>query len=239
MTVASFDGQTVTARTIIKRAIRMLGQSRTPKDAEISDGLEALNDMLDTWRNDKLMAYAFQEETLTLTGAATYSIGPSGTIATNRPVRIESAVGVRADGSTYPIRVVNEELYAGVTNRSQTADQPDVLNYKATLPDGTIYVTPLSSSGTIRLVTRVALLAFATADATTYLPPGWREALATNLALILAPEYETEAPPKVEKRAIASMASIKRVNSRPEVVATDLVELVGCGPRSNILTDGQ
>ena len=53
----------------INRALRLIGAigaGETPTDDERADALVALNAMLDTWRNEKLMCYARQDETLTM-----------------------------------------------------------------------------------------------------------------------------------------------------------------------------
>ncbi len=235
--IATLDGQTVSSQYIIKRAIRSLGQltkGKEPSDSEYDDGLEALNDLLDSLRNDRLMVYALQEEELTLTGVESYSIGPAGDLATNRPLRIEDAVVVLTDGSVCGVRVVEADEWA-CTNRINTADFPSVIHYEATLPNGTLSVAPSGGAGySLRLVTRVPLVYFTALDTEVNLAPGWREMLVTNLAIALGPEYETEAPPSVARRAINSMASIKRVNSRPMIAVTELAALIGRRPENII-----
>ena len=84
-----------TVNLIITRALRLLSQLNSgvqPTISEQGDALSTLNAMIDSWRNDRLMCYALQEEAIPLTqGVATYTIGPTGALVTTRPVKIESA----------------------------------------------------------------------------------------------------------------------------------------------------
>ena len=102
-----------TAATIINRALRLLGAISSGASAdtdEMADGLIALNAMIDSWNNERLMIYAIQDESLTLVdGQASYTIGTSGNLNTTRPVSIEGAY-VRASSLDYPVRILNEQL---------------------------------------------------------------------------------------------------------------------------------
>ena len=71
----------MTAQELIKAAMRLINATadgETPTASEMADGLEALKIMLRSWSSDNLMIYFIEQETLTLTGASSYTIGSGG-----------------------------------------------------------------------------------------------------------------------------------------------------------------
>jgi hypothetical protein len=226
-----------TAATIIARAMRLLGELEsggTPEVEEYADGLVALNAMLDTWRNEGLMCFARQEESLTLSASdASYTIGPGGDLVTTRPVLIEKA-WISQGGVDYPVAIIEDDEYASIPMKATAADWPEKANYKATMPAGTLYVYPVpNATRTLKLLTQVPVTAFASTATTVSLPPGWEQAMAANLAVEWAPEFETEASQTVREMARKSKAGIKAVNHRPLKGDSGLVTVLRA--KSNIL----
>jgi hypothetical protein len=228
-----------TTTTIITRALRLLGQIESGEDAgddELSDGLIALNAMLDSWRNERLMCYALQEESLTLAdGDAVYTIGPSGDLNTSRPVAIEAAWIVDSDGATHDVEIITDADYAGIANKTTEGDWPDRAVYRPTMSTGTLVVYPVpNATRTLKLLTRVVIASLSSGDSIT-LPPGWERALAFNLAIEIAPEYETAPSMEVMKIARESKAAIKRINTPLVPVANETAAAFNAS-RGNILT---
>jgi hypothetical protein len=225
---------------MIERAMRLLGQLEsggTPSTDEYADGLTAINAMLGSWNNERLMCYAIRDETVTMVSAQTsYTIGVGGDLVTTRPVEIADAYVV-VSSISYPVRIMNESEYASIPDKTATAAYPDHIYYKPSMSTGTIYVYPVpNAASSLHILTRTPLAAFAATSDTVTLPPGWEEALATNLAVKWAPEFEVAASQDVREMAREAKANIKRINSRPMRAYTELPGLVG-GHRSNILTD--
>lgn len=226
----------------INRALRLLneiGAGESATATELSDGLIALNAMLDSWRNDKLMCYAYQEETLPLTANdSTFTLGPSGDLVTNRPVEVMSAYIVVSD-QQYPVTLRDETWWARLSDQTLGGDWPSDAIYRPTMPNGTIQVWPVQgATRTMKIVTRVVVSSFsATSDSVT-LPPGWEAAIDFNLAIELAPEYEATPSPAVIKRAAETLAGIKRanINAQPFMAETELGALFGTRS-GNIYTD--
>jgi hypothetical protein len=210
-----------TAAAIIKRALRLIGAiaaGETPGASEQADGLETLNAMLDSWRTSSLAAYAMRDETLTLTGAASYTIGPAGNLNTVRPVRIEAAYQ-RVDDTDYPVRLASATAWAGLAAKSVTSDVAEWLYYEPSYPLGKLYLFPKATTGALHLVTMVPLTAFAASDEVA-LPPGYQDALTYHLAVRLALEYSR--PVTAELAALARDAAdkIQRVNFRAPSMVT-------------------
>lgn len=235
-----------TAGSIIAGAIRKLGQTgagEEPTDDEYADGLEALNALLDSWRNERLLCFSYRDETLPLeAGTASYSMGATGDLTTERPVEIKHAYIVDGD-ETYPVRLIDEAWYAGIADKTEQSDWPDVLLFRPSMVGGnaTIIVHPVPNAArTLKLVTRVPLTAFAATSDTVTLPPGWKRALTNNLAIEIAPEYEAQVPAGVAKAAADALAGIKRANryAQPSVVGTELGAMFVGGTR-NIYRDGR
>lgn len=233
-----------TVADIIERAMRLCGQlgsGQSATAAEKADGLVALNAMLDDWNNDSLMCFAFQAETLTLAnGTSSYTVGTSGDLNTTRPVEIVNAYIVQSNIS-YPVEVIDETRYAAIVDKTTTADWPDRLLFRPTIASSqaTVIVWPVPNAArTLKLTTRVQVAAFAAATDTVTLPPGWVKAMAANLCVEIAPEFETVASAEVKAMAASSLARIKRANlkTRPRRMVTDLSYLFA--PAShNITTD--
>lgn len=228
-----------TAATIIARALRLIGALNAdgPTTTEYADGLTSLNAMLDSWQNERLMCYAMRDESISITsGNTTKTIGPTGDLVSTRPVQIEAAYIVVSNIS-YPVRLLDEEQYAAIAQKAIAAPWPTDIWYQPTMANGTIYLYPLpNGSSTLHVLTRTPLTVFAATSDAVSLPPGWEEALATNLAVAVAPEYNLQASPSVLKMAGESKANIKRANSRPIRSTTDIAQMVG-HRKSNIITD--
>ena len=228
-----------TAQTIINRALRLIGKlaaGETAESEDTADALTALNAMLDAWRLERLMVYALQDQSLSMVATQqTYTIGPSGNLNTVRPVKIEQAFMRKSDTDT-DVRILDDMEWFSIVDKTATSDIPTKAYYNPTMTTGTLYVWPIPNAvNVMHLITWTPFTAFSAAADTVTLPPGYEKALAYNLAVEIAPEYETDAPASVIALAISSKASVKRVNSKPIKAYTELPYLVG-GYRSNIIT---
>jgi hypothetical protein len=229
------------AQTLIDRALRLIGKlpsGESPTPTESADALVTLNDMVEDFRNDGLLSFARQELTLTLANAdASYTIGPSGDVNTVRPTKIERAWVVVSDISHPVTMLETRDQYSAIPDKTTTGDWPSKAFYEPTMATGTLLVWPVpNATRTMKLQAVVPVTEFAAVGTTITLPPGWQKALTANLALELAPEYQVSPSPEVVKMARESLARIKRANARPILADSGLVELLGGGRSSNILT---
>lgn len=207
----------MTANDLIKRAMRLvgaLGSGETPTAQEGSDGLEALNSMLDQWWLMRLAVYRIQEDQYTWTsGQASRTIGPTGQlVSTVRPVKVESAAQILLD-IDYPIVILTQEQYRGIPAKSIRTTLMTDLYYDPTLPNGTLYGYPIPSvNAEIKLRTRTQLQRFSDLTDVVVLPPGYEQTIVYNLAVLLGPEYERAVPADVGREAILSLMNLKRFN---------------------------
>lgn len=222
-----------TVQTVINRSFRLLGvfaSGETPTASDTADALTALNAMLDGWRNDKLMVDSFATITVPLVNAQTsYTIGASGAdVTATSPVRIESAY-VRKSGVDYNLEQIDDATYQGIAEKTSTSDIPDCFLFNHTNTNSTIYVYPVPNEvNNLYLRVWTPFAAFSTASDTFAMRPGMEEAVAYNLAIALHPEYPgNQLNPIVLKKAVDSLAAIKRINHKPFVQVSQLAGLSG------------
>lgn len=218
-----------TIQTKINRALRLLGviaSGESPSTDESNDALETANGMLDAWRNDKLLVYAFQDIQVTLiNGTATYTIGASGGTVATSPVKMESAF-VRQSGVDYGLKEITDAYYQAKSDKTVTADIPAEIMFNHTNPNSTITVYPVPTvANTMYVRVWTPLATIALADTFTF-PPGYDDAFCYNLAVRLSPEYPAiPLNPAVVEIARSSMAGIKRINARPHIAITQLAKM--------------
>lgn len=193
----------MTAGTLIYEAmerIRCLRPGQTAATTETADALAALNNLLDSWSTERLLVLFVSPSRYALTAAqAVYTIGPTGANLTGpRPIRIDAAgiVQLAYNSGTgdfrTPLDIISERDWVAIADKTATADVPKKLYYAPTIASGwgTLNLWPIpnvSSSTDLEISAWVALASFP--DLTTDVPlaPGYARALATNLAIEIAP----------------------------------------------------
>lgn len=215
-----------TAQTRINRALRLIGaiaSGESPTTDESTDALTALNAMIDSWRNDRLMVYALSESTLTLTPTdASYTIGTGGNINTTRPVKIES-VFCRAGSVDFPVEVVDKARFDAIPDKTTTSDIPQFVYYDSAVTTGNIKLWPVPTTANVLYVTMWTVLStLASVSTEVTLPPGYERAIDYNLAIEVAPEYEKTVSQEVAKIARDSLAALKKINSRQIIAYSEL-----------------
>ena len=225
-----------TGQTLIDRACRLLGvvtSGSSATAAESADALVAFNAMIDSWKNDGLMAYSLETESKAMVvGDASYTFTTSGDFNGTRPVTIVSAYMTIGD-TDYPVEVITSDEWYAIEDKTTTSDLVEKVWYNPTMASGTVNVWPVpSATNTLTLVVRTPLADLALGT-TVSLPPGWEKAIAYNGAIEIAPEFEKQPSAAVIKGATESLAAIKRVNSSP---ISGRSELAPAGRRFNIFT---
>lgn len=207
-----------TALDMIKRSMRLigaLGDGETPNANEQSDGLSALNSMLESWSIQSLNIYQVQSESFTwAAGSVSQTIGPGGDFDTVRPIEIESMFQ-RYDFIDYPIHDMQRQNYDHVPDKDTQSTLIGYIYADMAFPLATLYAYPVpSEAATIFIQSWQPMQSFATALTEVSMPPGYREAIEHNLAVIMAPEYQRVVPPQVFRHAVNSLRTIKQRNTR-------------------------
>lgn len=123
------------------------------------------------------------QETLSLTGAASYTVGVGGTFATERPVEIKGLAVSASALVSRAAELVDEAKWAAYEAKGETSNFAEVLYYDAAVSSPKVYVAPKPAAGSLILYELRALTAFGSLGATITLPEGYEECLRKLLAL--------------------------------------------------------
>lgn len=214
-----------TGQSLVNRACRLIGvvaSGNSATSAESADALIAMNAMLDSWRNDRLMGYSLTTVSKAVTVAdASYTIGTSADFNTARPVAIKHAY-MTIRSTDYPVHVCTDAEWFSIKDKTTTSDLVEKVWYNPTMSNGTVNVWPVPSATNTLYLVVLSPVADLTLAGTVALPQGWEDAIAGNLAIRIAPEFGAQVPAAVAKFATDSLAAIKRRNSTPIISSTGL-----------------
>jgi len=215
-----------TVKNIIKRALSLLevrGEGEDPTASDLADGMEALNQLVDAWNTEKLIAYAFARQAWTIgAGVQDLEIGPGADLDTARPQTIEQGLAfIKSGNQEYELHIPTAQQWAAITDKTQTG-RPSELYYEPAFPRATVHFWPKTdASYDFVLYDRTLLSQVTSAIQGISLPPGYARALSTNLAVELAPTYNRTAAAEVVVMAIESKGKIKAANQQPVDIACD------------------
>jgi len=223
---------TTTGKKLIHHALRLLGaigQGEELEPAQIADGLEALNKMLDTWNTEDFWLYAVERRGFVLiVGTQDYTIGPSGSLDMPRPTFLVQGMCFLEDVSQSPSVEYELKVYDNAAEwgremqKGSAAAQPYALYYASDFPLGTISLYPKpDAADNLVLYVPVQLAQLSSAVQNVLLPPGYAEAIGFNLALRLGPEYDRAPSAYVIAQALEGKSAIKMRNIQPSLMRCD------------------
>lgn len=230
--IAAFGS--ITAGTLVTRSLRLVGAIATgeiPTSAEMNDGLDSLNDLLENWSTQNLAMFGSAVQTFpTVAGQATYTIGAGGNWNTTRPIRISDAPTCTFNGVDFPITLIGPDEYAMIGLKTQQQPIIEKLLYVNSNPLGLITLWPVPS-GIVNITINADRVLTAVTDSNTAMlfPPGYLLAMRYNLGILLAPDYGRTITPEVAGVAGTSFAAIKRANKVRRSMTFDGA-LVDSGP---------
>jgi hypothetical protein len=213
--------KTTTALDIIKSSLRLLqvlASDMVLTDSEANDALDCLNLILaDAWPNESLMVSHITKEQFPLvSGKNPYTIGIGGDFNTSRPISIEMAT-INIGGADYPVQQLAFDDWAAVRLKSLATGYVEYFYVDETYPLSNLYIYPIWNSATptnLTLYSRKPFSAFNNLTDTVIMQPGAVRALKYQLAVELAPEYQTTAGDDVKRLLSEAKAAIKRTNKR-------------------------
>ena len=195
------------------------GDTVSPEDTDLA--LRRLNQVLQRWANLRLLSPVLTEISVPMTGAASYTIGPSGVVVAARPIRVESARSVDSAGTEYACNIYSAALWDEIPVKAVTGGPPSVVYYSATNTNGTLYVYPRPSSGYTVKLRVLSLLETYTVNEVLALPEGYESAFTLTLADDLFNAYGKPSSADVRRRATAAVRALKRANSEPLLMSID------------------
>ena len=232
----------MTANDQINRALRLLGilaEGETPSASMSQDALMALNQMLDSWNLERLMAYNTIDQTFTWpSGAVTQHLGPTGEFVGLRPILLDDSTYYRDPGTnvSFGIKFINQQQYDGIAVKTVTSTYPQVMWINMEYPNISMSIYPVPTRALEWHFISVQELAQpATLATDLYFPPGYLRAFTYNLAMEFAPEFGVEPSPQVTRIAMTSKRNIKRINNPDDVMSMPYA-IVATRQRFNIFS---
>lgn len=238
-----------TAQDVIQDAYEMLQVYAPGQPMNAADsfrGLAVMNDMLDSWSNENLACFAIVEQTCTFTpGKRSYTIGTTGgaDVPLTRPIRLREGPGAAYvqdfNQNIYGMDVITQFQWNMRGSRNTNSNFPDVLFYNPQFPLGILNFDPIPNIGyTAYFDSMLQLSDFAGLTTAFNLPPGYKLAVTTNLAIRLKKYFnEAVVSQDLKNEAAESKRVIKISNRRLDVAVFD-PEITARAPGVyNIYTD--
>lgn len=213
-----------TALDLIQSSMRLatvLASGETATADEATDGLKALNDILENWSLENLSVWSSNVSPFALTpGVSTYTVGAGGAFNITRPIRTGLSY-IRVSGADFPVEQWSLEEYNCVAVKT-VGGIPQRYVYLNEYPLAQIILYPVPAVASTIYLNYDRVLSFPVALSTDLaFPPGYEKALRYTLAVNLAPEYGVTPSPAVVAIATASKADLKRANKKQVVAAYD------------------
>ena len=240
--MASSANGTVLASDIVTRAMRALqalGAGEIPTALEMTEGLLALNMMVDSWNVSDLVCYESTDITFALApGKVVYTVGPIvGAVVQDvtapRPMEITQAYISDTQSNNFGCQVLTLQDWNRINNRTTTTDVPTGLYYDPAYPNGIINLYPVPTLAyTLTFSARLQLTGFVAQTTALIMPPGYELAYITNLAVYLAMQLGMPIPAaplgakNIGQFARESLLALKVKNMPHNIVQVD-PELMG------------
>jgi hypothetical protein len=221
----------MTALEYITKAMKIcgaLGQNETPTSSEADDGLDAINDMIDSWNTDRTYIYAVTESTIpVVSGQASYTIGTGGDFNITRPVKIDYAF-IRINSVDFPLQSINNQDYDSIQYKANQGF-PMYYYYNPAMPLGVITIYGVPTQGDLYIDTWTQITEFTNLQTDLTFPPGYRRAFNYNLAKEIAPQFGLSLSPEANMIAVESLANIRNRNLPAPVMKNEIAMLTDSG----------
>jgi hypothetical protein len=213
-----------TASTICQDALKEIGvlaEGDTPTATMIDDAFRALNRLMELYSNDGTFAYFASTVSQSLTGQASFTVGPTGDNIDDRPIKIDTAT-VDRDGITYPVTVIDNQKWDSIIYKANSGANTAYVYYEALMPNGVVHVWPVCTGVTLNIRVLNQVVSFATTATTLTMPPGYEELLIKSLAVNIAPQYPAcTLSPLTVKAATSAYKKISKINNVIPTMAID------------------
>lgn len=153
-TSGNTDSKT-TMTKIIEDAYGHLGSLEEGEDLssyKLRKGQEQLEKMIKSLPTKGVNLWAISRGTLSLVdGANSYTMGPSGTLSINKPLKILDAQWQDSSGNDTPVHRISRQEYFDLPNKTSEG-KPTQIYYDPQLVNGTMYIWPTPDSSSDKLV---------------------------------------------------------------------------------------
>jgi hypothetical protein len=201
---------TLTRDQVINGALRVLGvigAGDTPTPQDYTNCSEALNLYMKKLQTKGMPLWKVEDlQVPMIPNQYVYTLGPTGNIITDRPLRVVMAFIRDPNGNDTTLQVISRQEYMQ-QGYKPSPGIPNQVYYDPQLGNGVLYVfsNPSMSNWTIHLQVQLPISDVLTPSATPEFPPEWFECLKFGLADRLALEYGTPAQVRGELAQRAAM----------------------------------
>lgn len=215
---------TITTRDLITNAFKLAGvyqQGENLSAFDISQGRLALENMLDSWSNNPLLIYKFDQNVFSTTpGIGDYLLGASDNAdwVMERPIEIVKMVSRQHAGTTnqldLPINKATLEQWSTFPVKNSTSNLPHLYYDDRKFPDRTISLWPIPQE-TMQIViwSYVTMVDLTNLDTVVMLPPGYKRMLEYGLAVEICPLFGKTVDSTLVSIARAAIEQISKTNS--------------------------
>lgn len=234
-----------TIREIITGSLRLINVvqvNETPTAADIDISLESLRGMLGGWSADRLSVFLLKQYYFpTVAGQKEYTLGTGGDWNIPRPMSIERAtltyngqitlnpltglyqLSTNNNTLDIPMEGLTDAQYAAIPVKNQQATYPVKYYDNGNFPLRVVSVWPVPTTNQpITLWLWQPLWSPDTLDQELQFPRGYERAIRYNLAVELAAEFGKSVQAEVQTIATTSYGTIKRGNSRNQIMTGDM-----------------
>jgi hypothetical protein len=215
-----------TAGDLIKGSLRLIGmlaEGEEPSAATMQDSIAAMNAMIESWDTERLSVFSTQDQVFSWpANQSVRTLGPTGNFVGDRPILVDDSTYFKdaSTGLSFGIRLINQQQYNGIALKTVTSTYPQVMWVNMTYPniEMTIYPVPTKTLEW-HIVSVDKLTEVANVSTAIDFPPGYIRAFRYNLAMELAPEFGVEPSPQVQRIAMTSKRTLKRINNPDDLMA--------------------
>lgn len=228
----------MTAGDLVTAALRKAGviaTGETPSASEMSDGLSCLRLMIDSFSNEGLLLYKYSRIPLSLTPSqATYTLGTGGQLNTPRFMNLPKAKIIQTPGNVeLEVNVNNIQKYADIVQKDLQSTLVTDIFIDGDYPYYNLTVWPVPSQAqTLVLYVQEALTNVVNSSDVISMPPGYESMLTYNLTVEYGAEFGVQINPLHVEKANETKASIKRQNTKPVYMKSDIQGLPNANSNS-------
>ena len=206
------------------RLIKAVDSTEALEAKAAQDGLETLNDLIQSLNMERLVNEIQMLACTTTPGKNPHTLGLTGDFNIAQPVEIDHAT-ITLNGLDYPLEILESDTYARLSDKTNPG-QPTALFFVPGTVTGNVYLNPVpDASYNLNLWAWGALPTYSSINDTMTLRPGYRKALKYLLAVELAPEYGKAADPVIIGMAQEAKANLKRAAQvTPQLVPDTTLE---------------
>lgn len=212
------------------RLVNVLASGETCPIDMANDGLDVLNDMIDSWNAMRLAIYTTRIDDFPLVlNKQSYTLGTGGDFDIPRPPQIDGMSAILLNNPLNPVEVPItmfsvDQWQSQIPVKVVAGTFPIICYDDGAFPLRTLNMWPIPSVGgnNVRIYGWQALPAQTLAGKVAF-PPGYAQAFRYNLAVLLAAEFAAEVSAVVADTAVKSLGRVKVMNMPDLTMKSDLL----------------